>query len=220
MPKIYGHIVSPHVQRAVLAAYELDINITIEFIDIRTGAHKTPEYLAKNPFGEIPVYEDEHGVIVFESRAIARYLDAKSGSILSKIADHTLYGQVEQWAGVEQSQFATAVSPLIFELYVKPKFRGLESDVKAAEQHKEKVNKVLDIYEKHFTKNHYFAGSEYSLADVFHAPQAAALFKFVYPEALETRPHLKAWFERISARPAFQKVAKDINEALAAFAKK
>lgn len=46
--KVLGLIFSPNVQRALLVAYELDLPVTNVPVDLRVGAHKTPEFLAKN----------------------------------------------------------------------------------------------------------------------------------------------------------------------------
>jgi glutathione S-transferase len=68
--KLYGSAMS--TARVLATIHEL--NLACEFIrvDIAKGEHKTPEYLSKQPFGKVPVLEDD-GVWLFESRAICRY---------------------------------------------------------------------------------------------------------------------------------------------------
>ena len=49
--KVFGVPLSPPTQVAVLAAYQLDLELTLQPLDFSKGEHKTPEFLAKNPRG-------------------------------------------------------------------------------------------------------------------------------------------------------------------------
>ncbi|KAE8657673.1 Glutathione S-transferase F13 [Hibiscus syriacus] len=73
-----------------------------------------------------------------------------------------------------------------------------------------KLGKVLDVYEKRLRSNKYLAGDFYSLADLHHLSYIYYLMKTPYGKLINERPRVRAWWEDISSRPAFKKVAADL----------
>jgi len=214
---LYGIILSPNVQRVLLVAYELGIDLKQQQIDFIGREHKQAPFLEKNPFGEIPVYESaDKSVSLFESRGIAHYLDATKGGKLGKYGPTAEYGLVENWISVETFQFNKLAGLVALEGLVKPKLRGLPLDAAALETAKKNLDGLLAIYEKHLTHHEYLAGSEYTLADLFHIPIGGGVFNVVYPESLVAHPHVKKWWEKISGRPASEKVHHEVQEAFKA----
>ncbi|KAH7433034.1 hypothetical protein KP509_07G051300 [Ceratopteris richardii] len=70
-----------------------------------------------------------------------------------------------------------------------------------------KLEKVLDIYEDHLSKNEYLAGNFFSLADLSHIPFTHYLVNVAKKgEAITSRKHVNAWWLKISSRPSWQKV--------------
>ena len=80
------------------------------------GEHKSPSYLEKHPFGVIPVLEDD-GFLIYESRAICRYLEAKHKSQGTELIPTELkaLGLFEQGASIETAFFDSNASGLVFE---------------------------------------------------------------------------------------------------------
>ena len=76
--KIHHVPLSGHAHRAVLFASLLGLKPELVEVDLAAGAHKQPEFLALNPFGQVPVLEDD-GVVVADSNAILVYLAKKAG---------------------------------------------------------------------------------------------------------------------------------------------
>lgn len=76
--KLHHHPLSGHSHRAVLLASLLNVPHELVEVDLKAGAHKRPEFLALNPFGQVPVLEDD-GVVVADSNAILVYLAKKAG---------------------------------------------------------------------------------------------------------------------------------------------
>ena len=74
--KIYGSPYSTCTQRILTVCGEKSIPYELVAINLATGEHKSPSFLEKQPFGKIPVLEDD-GYVVYESRAICKYLAAK-----------------------------------------------------------------------------------------------------------------------------------------------
>jgi glutathione S-transferase len=87
---------SPHARKVRLLAAELGIPLKTIARDPRKGETRSPEYLAKNPNGRVPVLEED-GFVLWESLAILRYLAAKRPERALGGADPKSEGLVNQW---------------------------------------------------------------------------------------------------------------------------
>lgn len=74
--RIHSFPLSGHAHRVVLFASLAGINHEVLNVDLANGAHKSPEYLAKNPAGQVPMIEDGD-VVISDSNAILVYLARK-----------------------------------------------------------------------------------------------------------------------------------------------
>ncbi|RZJ06981.1 MAG: glutathione S-transferase, partial [Rubrivivax sp.] len=74
--KLYRHALSGHAHRAQLALSLLKLPHELVEVDLKAGEHKAPEYLARHPFGQLPLLEDD-GHCVWDSTAILVYLASK-----------------------------------------------------------------------------------------------------------------------------------------------
>src|SRR5215467_80201 len=70
--KLYNHALAPNPRRVRIFAAEKGIELTLQDVDILAGQSRTPEFLAKNPSGGVPVLEFDDGSCVAESVAICR----------------------------------------------------------------------------------------------------------------------------------------------------
>lgn len=143
-----------------------------------------------------------------ESRAIARYVaqnyEAQGTSLYgSSPEDKAL---VEVWLEVESQNFNPPITIIAWEKIFKLYYGG-QTDVALVEANVEKLKKVLDVYEGHLSKSKYLAGDFFSLADLSHLPYTQQLVNGAkLGELIESRPHVKAWWDDISSRPAWKKV--------------
>ncbi|CAM0884604.1 unnamed protein product [Alopecurus aequalis] len=201
--KLHGMVLSPNVTRVAAVLNEKELDFEIVPVDLRTGAHKHPDFLALNPFGQIPALQDGDEVI-YESRAINRYIATKYKAQGPDLVP-TPSAKLEVWLEVESHHFYPAVSPLIFQLLIKPMLGGAP-DAALVDKHTAELTKVLDVYEAHLAKgNKYLAGDAYTLADANHLSYMFMLSKSPKAELIASRPHVKAWWDDISARPAWLK---------------
>ena len=76
--RLYRHPLSGHAHRAQLLLSLLGVETTLVDVDLMKGAHKQPEFLRMNRFGQVPVLDD-HGVVIADSNAILVYLARKFG---------------------------------------------------------------------------------------------------------------------------------------------
>src|SRR6516165_8257026 len=75
--KLYNHSQAPNPRRVRIFVAEKGINLPMEEIDLMAGKNRTPEFLAKNPSGGLPVLELDDGGCIAESVAICRYLEGQ-----------------------------------------------------------------------------------------------------------------------------------------------
>jgi len=202
--KLYGSSVSGSTRRVALVLREKEVPYEFILVDMSKGEHKTPEFLNKQPFGQVP-YIDDDGFILFESRAICRYIAAKypnQGSKATLPRSTKSDAKIEEAASIEAAHFDPPISAYLYETLIKPKHRGLEPDEALVNEHLQKISSKLDVYEQILSRQKYIAADEMTLIDLFHLPSGAVL-KRVKPELFANRPHVAKWLETLEARPAW-----------------
>ena len=143
-----------------------------------------------------------------ESRAIARYISEKFEDQGTPLFGKTLKDRalVNQWLEVESQNYNPAISSIVSEV-VFNEYRGLTTDEKVVEEQLARLEKVLDVYEEHLSKNKYLAGDFFSMADLSHLPLTHYLVNVAKRgKGVTSRKHVNAWWEDISSRPAWKKV--------------
>ena len=205
--KLYGPAMSTCVKRVVTTLKEKGLQYELIPIDLSKGEHKTASFLEKQPFGVVPVLEDD-GFIIYESRAICRYLEAKykgQGTELIPTNVQSL-GIFEQGASIETAYYDSCVSGIVFEKLFKPMFGYGEPDEARVKSLVDKLAVNLDVYEKILAKQEFIGGKTFTLADIYHLPYGALLFapQVAFGNLITDRPHVKAWWEKITNRKSWQ----------------
>lgn len=111
---------------------------------------------------------------------------------------------------VEAHQFDGAIRSIIRQLILHP-LRGSVPDEKIIEAEMEKLGKLLDVYERRFSKPKYLAGDYYTMADMQHIPYLVYFMRTPKAAAVASRPRVNAWWNDIASRPATIKVAEGLN---------
>jgi glutathione S-transferase len=119
--------------------------------------------------------QDDDGIIVFESRAIARYIAAKARSpLLPSTADLDKYAAFETASSIEAFNFYPYASEIVEQLYFVPG-RGGDTDDDVVAEQSEILESKLQGYERMLGKTKYLAGDEITIADLAHLPYGALL---------------------------------------------
>ncbi|KIX06280.1 uncharacterized protein Z518_04255 [Rhinocladiella mackenziei CBS 650.93] len=180
--------------------------------DIITGKHKTPEFWEKSIFGRIPLLEDGD-VVMFESRAVSRYLVLKYWDVGPKLmpvlTDAKTSGIWEMWLMLEPVEFDVHAVPIIGQTVIQPAM-GQPPDEAVLARHKPKLAHCLDVLDKTLSKMPYMGGDEYSLVDISYMPSMYIVTRCV--DVFGGRPNLQRWWETVSAREAWKKVVKPLDE--------
>lgn len=190
--KLYRHPLSGHSHRVELMLSLLDVSTELVFVDLMKGAHKTPEFLALNRFGQVPVIDD-NGTVLADSNGILVYLASKYGNGQWLPSDPVEQAKVQRWLSVAAGQIssgpATARLITVF---------GAGYD--AADAIK-RSHALLQVMEDELANSAFLAGDKATVADV-----AAYTYVAHAPEgnvSLEDYPNVRAWLERVEALPKF-----------------
>lgn len=204
--KVYGHPMSTCTRKVLTTLAEKGREASFELVDLATGQQKSPQYMAKHPFGVVPFFEDD-GFTLYESRAIIRYLDAKLPGTKLTPSDLPSLGRMEQWLSVEQSYFSPNCMAIVMELMFKAMRGGGKPDMDKVTKGRDGSAKVLDVVDRALMTQAYLAGDTFSLADISWLPYLQYLAATPHGTLITERPHVKAWWQRISTRPSWRKVA-------------
>lgn len=205
--KVWGMAISVATRRVLSALEEKGVEYELIKTDLFKGEHKAPAFLALQPFGQLPVFEDGD-IRIFESRAIVRYIATKwadqGTDLLGK--DAKTKALTETWLEVETNNYNPPVASLVNEKMFKSMFGAGPTDEGVVTAQLAKLNKVLDIYEAVLSKQQYLTGDTFTLADLSHQCLTEYLLAAGVTEPFEQHPAVKAWWERISSRPVWQKL--------------
>ncbi|KAL2333207.1 hypothetical protein Fmac_014420 [Flemingia macrophylla] len=205
--KVYGAPRAACPQRVLACLLEKGVEFELVHVDLDQGEQKKPEFLLKQPFGQVPVVEDGD-FRLFESRAIIRYYAAKYADrgpdLLGKSLEERAL--VEQWLEVEAHNFNDLCFTIMLHLVILPRM-GKSGNLALAHSCEKDLGKVLDVYEKRLSETTYLAGETFTLADLTHLPGLGHLIEDVKMDHLITeRKNVSAWWDKISTRPAWKKL--------------
>ncbi len=170
-------------------------------VDIGSGEQFKPEFLAISPNNKIPAIIDPHGpegkpISLFESGAILLYLAGKTGQFLP--ASTSGKYEVLQWLMFQMG----GVGPMLgqahhFRIYAPEKIGY------AIDRYTNEAKRLYGVLDKRLADHPYLASDAYSVADIAVFPWLRSWRNQGIDWA--DHPHLKAWFDKIEARPAVQR---------------
>lgn len=201
---IFGPGYSTYVRTVRMVLEEKSAPYELVPVDLFKGEHRQPAHLARNPFGPVPAFEHD-GFVLYESRAIATYLDRILPGRLLTPTDPKAEARMLQIQGIVDSY---AYDPMIRVIFIQRAIVGAQGgqvDEAAIEAACPKAELALAEIERLMGAGPWLVGAELTLADLWLAP-VLAYYRLV-PEgqaAMESRPGLAAWFGRIEARPSFR----------------
>ena len=202
--KLYGHPMSTCTRKVMMTLAEKGHEAEFVLVDILKGEQKLPAALARQPFGVIPALEDDD-LVLYESRAITRYLDEKLGGPRLVPTDVRDRAMMEQWFSVEQSYMSPKAMVIIMNNMFAP-MMGKTPDTDAVAKAKENLSTTFDIADKGLARQDFFGGKTFSLADISWMPYVQYLFGSKEGEMVTGRKNLGAWWKRVSERPTWAKI--------------
>jgi glutathione S-transferase len=200
MLTVYGRATSSNVQAVMWGAAELGLEVERLDYGHVYGGVDTPEFLAMNPNGRVPVLRDGE-LVLWESCAILRYLAARYGDGGAFWpADPVARAPVDQWAEWGKVTFAAAfIHPIFWPLVRKP---ARERDAVAVGRAIDEFIRLAGILEAQIGEGPWVMGEAFTLADIVcgHALYRWFTLDIDRPPA----PGLEAYYARLTRRPAYR----------------
>jgi len=191
---------TPNGRKVSIMLEETGLAYRVHPVDINSGEQFRPEFLAINPNNRIPAIVDEAGpdgkrFELFESGAILLYLAHKTGQFLPR--DTSRQFQSIQWLMFQMG----GVGPMFGQAHHF--LRATKEPVPyGIERYTKETRRLYGVLNGHLREHEYLA-DEYSVADIATYPWIAR--HDWHKVNLDEFPAVKAWFERIGARPAVQR---------------
>ena len=190
--KLYSLTLSGHAHRARLFLSLVGQPYEAVEVDFAGGQNRSPDFLAINPFGQVPVLDDD-GVIVPDSNAILVYLAKKLGRGDWLPEDAEGAARVQRWLSVAAGPIA--FGPCAARLVT---LFGAAFD---AEEVIARAHRILALIDAELSSRDWLAAERPTIADV-------ALYSYIAaaPEGnvdLAAYGHVRAWLARIEALPGF-----------------
>lgn len=189
---------TPNGHKVHIMLEECGLPYKVHAVNIGAGDQFKPEFLAISPNNKVPAIIDSDGpdgqpISLFESGAILLYLASKTGRFMPDLLR-------DRWAMLEWLMFQMgSVGPMLgqahhFRIYAPEKLPY------AIERYSNEAKRLYQVMNKRLAHSKYFAGPEYSIADI-------AIFPWLRSwknQGIDwnDHPHLKGWFDEIAARPA------------------
>jgi len=194
MFKLYSMQRSGNCYKVRLAMAQLRIAHELIEVDILRGESRTPEFLAKNPDGHVPLLEVAPGRYLAESNAILWYL--AGGSAMAP-EDRIQRAEILQWMFFEQHSLEPNLGAAWFWLTLVK--GGRELQLHAVEDWTEQGYRALRVMEQHLEHHRFFAADRYTIADI-------ALYAYTHVAhecgfELTGFTNVRAWLARVAAQP-------------------
>jgi glutathione S-transferase len=199
MLKVWGRNNSVNVKKVLWIAAELGLGTENIPAGGEYGVVNDAGYRALNPNGRVPTIEDGD-VVLWESNTIVRYLAAKYGNGKFYIADTAGRAQAEKWMDWATASLAGPFRDILWHgVRLPPKERNaatLAAGVKGA-------GELFAIADGVLARQPYLSGAQFGVGDV---PVGCFVYGwFQAPIERPTLPNLAAWYDGLTARPAYQK---------------
>jgi len=193
MIKLYGHELSGNSYKVQLFLCVLGIEYQLVQVDLMKGEHKQPEFLAINPFGQVPTLVDGE-LIIQDAQAILTYLARRYGNEDWLPIDAESLSRVMRWLSTTTGEVRQG--PENARLYYL--FGVTSINIKRAT---EKAHQILKLLNSHLQQHTWLEFERPTIADI-------AIFPYVAlaPDgkiSLKDYPYVVAWINRVKTLPGF-----------------
>lgn len=186
-------------QKITVMLEECGLPYRLHFVDLANGEHRTPEFLARNPAGKVPVLYDPDGpggapITLAQTMAIVLYLAEKTGTLLPR--DAAVRADAYRWMALVSSDISAAFSALFMLQFV---VKTEDKEVRAYFETQAARNLV--VLEQQLERRPYLCGDEITMADMLAVPVAVSSVRFL-PGGLDPYPAMQRWRDVLLQRPA------------------
>jgi glutathione S-transferase len=200
MLRIWGRKTSSNVQAVMWTVAELGLPYERYDFGHTFGGVDTPEFLAMNPNGLVPVVRDGDDEPLWESGAIVRYLASRYGRAPFWPENLSARAQIDKWAEWAKINVALNFAAPIFTPLIRvPERQRNPAAIRSAIG---VLDRYLEIAETQLARGSYLCGEDFTLADI----QFGTVLYRYFTLDIERRAHagLEAYYQRLVARPAYR----------------
>jgi GST-like protein len=188
---------TPNGWKIAIALEEMGLPYTVRYVNIGAGEQFRPEFLAIAPNNRMPAIVDPDGpdgapISVFESGAILQYLGRKTGRFYGETERERV--EIEQWLMWQMGGLGPMAGQAHHFLIYAP-----EKIPYAMNRYRDEVNRLYGVLDRRLADRDHVAG-DYSIADMAIWPWAQGWER--QQQDIEEFPNMKAWLDRMWARPA------------------
>lgn len=201
---LYGPGYSTYTRTARLALEEKGVVYRLQEVDFLRGANRSPEHLARHPFGKVPVLQ--HGdFILHETGAITHYVDEVfDGTHLRPTDPQMRARMLEVVESIVSYIYPAIIGQIVVERLVKPVI-GQDPDEASISKGAHRLEKGLKVLENYIGDRAYLVGDSITLADLYLIPMWA--FFVQTPEGngrVEIPQGLESWWTSAKERPSVE----------------
>jgi len=199
LPRLYSSIRCPHCFKVSLVLAEKGVAFERIEIDLEAKQQRTPAYLAINPLGQVPVFEDDRGIHI-ESLAIMRYLEERYPEPRLFPSAGLELGRVLQWIHRSSTEMRDVSHYLYWQLIEPPEGgpdKAVVADLKARG-----LAQLAEV-EAALTAGGGWLTGTLTVADISVFAWLNGYGRFGLPPEASEYPALADWLERLRARPSF-----------------
>lgn len=197
--KIYDLKAGMNPRRVRIFLAEKGLSIPIVAVDLTKGENRTPEFLAKNPLGTMPVLELDDGTLIAESMAICRYLDElhPEPNLLGSTALER--AMIEMWNRRVELELLKPLSDQF--RHLSPFWAGRVEQIPVwGEAARKRAFETMAWLDRELATRNFIAGDRYTVADIT-AQCALLLGKNTGAPIPPDLVNLSRWFAEVSQRP-------------------
>lgn len=191
---LHGFQLSGHSHRVQLALSLMGLPHQVVQVDLKNGAHKSPDFLKLNPFGQVPVLDD-CGTTLFDSNAILVYLATKYDATDRRWLPSDPKGQADVQAWLSVAAGPIAFGPAAARLITVFGAKYNPADVV------DRAHGLLKVMDAQLAARQFLVGNSATLADI-----ASYSYISAAPEGnvdLTPYTNVHAWLARVEALPGF-----------------
>ncbi len=198
--KLYDFTMAPNPRRVRIFLAEKGIQVPVEQVNIASGEHKQPDYLAKNPMGTLPTLELDDGTCLAESVAICRYFEETKPEPNLMGTDTKERAIIEMW----NRRMELDLFSLIAQAFRNTSefFKGRIPQVPEwGKVCKESALKRIEWLDRQLANRQFIAGDRYTIADI----TTLVAIDFGRPTDIRIQPeqkNLSRWHQAVSSRPS------------------
>jgi len=191
---------APNPRRVRIFLAEKQVEVPMTDVSIMTGELRSEAFLAVNPLGQVPALKLDSGEVLTETVSICRYFEALHPDPPMFGSDPLEIARVDMWTRRAELRLGTPVGMIWVHTHpITARFLTQYRDF--GESNRPRAAEAMRFFDGHLADREFLASDRYTMADIalLTIIDFAAFIDVPIPEELI---NLKAWHERVSARPS------------------